>query len=85
MRAVPRTAPTIIPVILPEGLLSEDGRDEKVARRRLGEDDEVILDEGIATEDEKLAVFEDFVAKDAVAVGGGECIISPPDKKTPFL
>ena len=69
MRAVPRTAPTITPVILPEGLLSGDGRDERVAGGRLGEDDEVISDGGIATEDEELAVFEDFVAKDAVAVG----------------
>lgn len=49
--------------------MSGDGRDEKVAGGRLGEDDEVIPDGGIATEDEELAVFEDFVAKDAVAVG----------------
>ncbi|MCJ1344875.1 hypothetical protein MMC31_003080, partial [Peltigera leucophlebia] len=58
MRAVPRTAPTIIPIVLLEELWSGDGRG----------DDEVIADEEIATEDEDLAALEDSVAEDAVAV-----------------
>lgn len=60
IRAVPKTAPTSIPVFLPEGLLSGDGGDKKGAGW-LGGDDEVIADE-------ELAVLEDFVAEDAIAV-----------------
>ncbi|MCJ1345890.1 hypothetical protein MMC31_004099, partial [Peltigera leucophlebia] len=58
MRAVPRTAPTSIPIVLPEELWSGHG----------GGDDEAIADEKIAAEDEELAALEDFVAEDAVAV-----------------
>lgn len=82
MRAAPRTAPTIIPVVLPEELLSGDGGDEKVAGGRLGENDEVIADE-------ELAVLEVFVAEKTVAVlvavDGFEDTVSPFSKKTPFL
>lgn len=82
MRAVPRTAPTIIPVDLPKGLFSGDGGDEEVARGRLA-------DEEIVAEDEELAVLEDFVAEDAstvlVTVDGLDDTISPFSKNTPFL
>lgn len=82
MRAAPRTAPTIIPVVLPEELLPGDGGDEEVARGRLAGDDEVIADE-------ELAVLEDFVAENAVAVlvavDGLEDAISPFSRKTPLL
>lgn len=75
MRAAPRTAPTIISVVLLGGLLSGDGGDEEVAR-------------GEVVSDEKLAVLEDFVAENAVpvlfVVDGLKDTISPFSKKTPF-
>ena len=82
IRAAPRTAPTIISIVLPEELLSGDGADEEVARERLAEDDEVIANE-------ELAVLEDFVTENAVTVlvvvDGLEDTIFPFRKKTPFL
>lgn len=84
MKAVPRTALTIIPIVLPEELWSGDGGgdDEVIA-------DEVIADEEIAAEDEELAALESFVAEDAVAVLFAvdvlEDTLSPFSKKTPFL
>lgn len=85
MRAVPRTAPTMIPIIFPEELSSGDGDadgDEDVARGRLGGDAEVILNE-------ELVMLEDFVAEDAVAVpvavDGLADTMSPFSKNTPFL
>lgn len=86
IKAVPRTALTIIPIVLPEELWSGDG----------GGDDEVIADEEIAAEDEEiaaedeeLAALESFVAEDAVAVLFAmdvlEDTMSPFSKKTPFL
>ena len=93
MRAAPSTAPTIVPVVLLEGLLSGDGGDEEVAR-------------GEVISDEELAVLEDFVAKNAVpvlfviwftntlglctasqhgfVVDGLKDTVSPFSKKTPF-
>lgn len=74
--------PTIIPVVLAEELLSGDDGDEKVARGRLGRDNEVVAVG-------ELAVVEDFVAENAVAVLVAvdvlEDTISPFSKKTPFL
>lgn len=60
-----------------------------MVRGRLGRDDEVIADVGIAAEDEELAVLEGFEAEDVAAVlvviDGFEDTISPFSKKTPFL
>lgn len=82
MRAAPRTVPTIIPVVLAEELLSGDDGDEEVARGRLGRDNEVVAVG-------EMAVVEDFVAENAVAVLVAvdvlEDTISPFSKKAPFL
>lgn len=92
MKAVPRTAPTMIPIIFPEELLSGDGdpdeddeadREEDVARGGRRRDDEAIADE------ELVVVIEDLVAENAVAVlaasDGLADTVSPFSKKTPFL
>lgn len=88
MRAAPRTAPTIISIVLLEKFLSGDGGDEEVAR-------------GGVISDEELAVLNDFVGEKPVPVmellngmrlakigrgilDGLEDTIFPFCKKTPF-